>query len=218
MTPPSLRPGLDLLRRFADDPLLDRLAVAVQLFEPRRELAGLGFCLAHQEIERDLGPAEPAGRVDARREPEGDCTFVDRRLVDACGAHERSETGSLRASELSEPGDGQCAVLVDERHDVGDRRERDEVEVPLEWIVRQRLEELEHDAGPAELRERVGRRSRGDHGAVRQLVARPVVIGDDDLQAEPPRLGDLVDRGDAAVDGEHEPVALVGELLERLTR
>ena len=29
------------------------------------------------------------------------------------------------------------------------------------------------------------------------------------------RLGDLLDRGDAAVDGEHEPAALVGEPLER---
>ena len=138
--------------------------------------------------------------------------------IDARGAHERSEAGSLRARELPEPGDRERAVLVDERHDVGDGRERDEVEVSLERIVRERLEELEHDAGPAELRERVRRRPRRDHRAVRQLVSRPVVIGDDDLQAEPPRRGDLVDRGDAAIDGEHEPVALVGELLERLAR
>ena len=51
-----------------------------------------------------------------------------------------------------------CWVLVDERHDVGDRRERDHVEVPLEERVaraEQRLGELPHDAGPAEARERI---------------------------------------------------------------
>ena len=45
-----------------------------------------------------------------------------------------------------------------------------------------------------------------------------MVVGDDHLEAERLRLGDLLDGGDAAVDGEHEPAAVVGEPLERLPR
>ena len=213
-----LGPRLDLLRRLADDPLLDGLAVAVELLEPGRELAGLGVALGHEEVERDLRPAEPPGGVDARREPEGDRTFVDRGRVDACRAHKGPEPGALRASELPQPGDCERTVLVDERHDVGDRRERDEVQVSLERIVGEGLEQLEGDTGATELCERVRRRPRGDDGAVRKLLSGSMVVGDHDVKAQPAGGRDLVDRRDAAVDREHEPVALVGELLEGLAR
>ena len=153
------------------------------------------------------------GGVDARREPEADSALVDHRGIDSRRAHERSEPGSLRARELPEAGDRERAVLVDERDDVGDRAERDEVEVPLERIVRERLEKLERDARSAELGERVRRGPRRHDRAVGQLVSRPVVVGDDDVQAEPPGRRDLLDGGDAAVDGEHEPVAVLGEPL-----
>src|SRR5438874_400759 len=41
------------------------------------------------------------------------------------------------------------------------------------------------------------------------------MVGDDHLEAACLRLGDLRDGGDAAVDGEHEPAALVGEPRQR---
>ena len=43
-----------------------------------------------------------------------------------------------------------------------------------------------------------------------------MVVGDDDVEAVRARLGDLLDRGHAAVDGEHEPAALLGQARERL--
>src|SRR5437773_10257729 len=82
----------------------------------------------------------------------------------------------------------------------------------------QRLAELVDYPGPAELRERILGGPRRHERAVRKLVARPVVIRDDHLEAASLRLRDLPDRGDAAVDREHEPDAVVGELLERVMR
>ena len=67
---------------------------------------------------------------------------------------------------------------------------------------------------------------RSAHGYADGLVAtmgqsgrrltRPVVVGDDHVEPELARAGDLVDRGDPAVDGEHEVDAVRGELLDRL--
>ena len=98
---------------------------------------------------------------------------VDGRRIDAGGAHERLQARLLRARERAQAGDRERAVLVDERHDVGDRRERDEVEVPLRDLgvdAEERLAELVDDAGAAELRERVVGRPRRDDRAVGQLA------------------------------------------------
>ena len=141
-----------------------------------------------------------------------------RRGIDAGGAHQRLQPGLLRARERAQAGDRERAVLVDERHDVGDRRERDEVEMPLRDLgvdAEERLAELVDDAGAAELRERIVGRPRRDDRAVGQRLAGPVMVGDDHVEPARARLGDLGDGRDAAVDGEHEPAALVGEPLER---
>ena len=75
----------------------------------------------------------------------------------------------------------------------------------------QRLRELPDDAGAAEPGERIVALERRDDRAVRERVGGPVVVGDDDLEPERARLLDLGDRRDAAVDGEHEVDAFVGE-------
>jgi hypothetical protein len=71
------------------------------------------------------------------------------------------------------------------------------------------LAELERDAGSAELLRR-------DDGAVRQLVAGAVVVGDDHVQAELARAANLVDRRDPAVDGQHQPAPFLRQPLERV--
>ena len=123
-----------------------------------------------------VGRPEPAGGVDPRREPEADGALVDGRGVDARGAHQRAQARAASSSaSRAQPGDRERAVLVEERDDVGDRRERDEVEVAGEPLVagaEQRLGELVDDAGAAELRERIVGGPRGDDRAVGQLVAR----------------------------------------------
>ena len=94
--------------------------------------------------------AEPAGGVDPRREPEADGTGVDARRIDGRRAHERLQARLLRAGERAQPRARERAVLVEQRDDVGDRRERDEVEVPVD-VRAERAEQLVDDAGPTEL-------------------------------------------------------------------
>ena len=123
-----------------------------------RRAAAPRLVLGEQELERLARVAEASGGVEARREPEADGACVDGGRIDAGASHERAQPGLRRARERAEPGDRERAVLVDERDDVGDRRERDEVEVALAELgvdAEQRLAELVDDAGAAELRERV---------------------------------------------------------------
>ena len=112
--------------------------------------------VGEHELERDIWPTEPSRRVDARGEAEADRAGVDRGRIDAGAAHERLEPGPSGRSERAETRRGQRAILVDERDDVGDRRERDQVEVPpYRRMLRaeERLTELVDDTGAAELRE-----------------------------------------------------------------
>ena len=152
---PRLGPRLDLVDRVAQDALLDRLPLAVQALELLGEALGLAGVLGEQQRERRLRPAQPARRVDARGEPEADRRLVDvGRSTPATRISARSPGFCVCASRRS-PSERERAVLVDERDDVGDRRERDDVEVPVEERMlrpEQRLRELPDDAGAAEAR------------------------------------------------------------------
>ena len=61
------RPRLDLGHGLAEDPALDRLALAVQLLERVGEPARLGLVLGEEQLERLARVPEAAGRVQARR-------------------------------------------------------------------------------------------------------------------------------------------------------
>ena len=163
--------------------------------------------------------AEPARGVDPRSEPEADSTGVDGGGIDLGGAHERLQAGLLRRRQPAEPLDRKRPVLVHQRHDVGDRRDRDDVGMRTERLgiaPEQGLAELVHDARAAQLREGVVRRPCGNDWTCGEPVGRTVMIGDDDLKAEPLGLLDRLDGGDPAVDREEEPVALLGEAPHRL--
>ena len=219
--PTSLRlgPVFDLCDRRAKDLVLDRLPVAVQLLETIGEKARLVGVFGQEQLERRARMAEPARGVDAGREPEPDLAGVDCRRIDARDLHQGAQAELLRAGERSEPGNRQRPVLAHERHDVGDRRKRDEVEVTSQKVglwPEQGLAELVDDARAAKLRERVVGRASRDDRTVRQLVARPVVIGDDDVETEFARPAHFLDRGDAAVDREDEPATFRGQSFERL--
>ncbi len=175
-------------------------------------LPGFRVVLGQQKLERLARMAEASCRVEARRKPEPDGSRVDRRRVNAGASHQRAEARLRRARKRAQPGDRERAVLVEERDDVGDRRERDEVEVTARNLgvdAEQRLPELVDDAGPAQLRERVVGGAGRDDRAVGKRLGRPVVVGDDDVQPPLLRLGDLGGGGDPAVDGEDEPAAVV---------
>ena len=212
-----LRPRLDFGDRRSQDPVLDRLPVLVQ----ELELGGEPLCLLgvgrQQQLERGVGAPEPAGGVDPRREPEPDGRGVDGGGVDPGVLHQRLKARPLCPGERAQPGDRERAVLVEQRDDVGDRGERDQVEIRRD-IHAERLRELADDTGAAELRERIVRRARRDDRAVRQGGARAVVIGDDHVEAARLRSRDLLDRCDPAVDGNEQAAAFVGEPRDRDVR
>ena len=220
-TPSPLRLGQRVhgRDRVAQDPLLDRLAIAIQLLED----VGATPCLVRigrqHELERHVGTTQPAGSVDPGREAEADGAGVDGCRIHVRAPHERLQPRTRGRGRASQPGRRQRAVLVDERHDVGDRRERDEIEIPSNRGVvgaEERLAELVHDARSTQLGERIARGARRDDRAVGKHVSGSVVVGDDDLEAASLRLGDLLHRCDPAVDGEDETHAVLGESLEGL--
>ena len=209
------RPLADLRDRLTEDPVLDLLPFAVELLELGGEPRSLVTIFRQQQLERLCGVAEPPGRVDAWCEPEADGAGVDRCRIDARRAHQRLEPGLLRAGERAEPRRRECAILVEQRHDIGDRGQRDQVEVAVD-VGSERGEQLVRDARAAQLGERVPRRPRRHDRAVGQRLARPVVVGDDHVEPEPASFSDLVDGGDPAVHGQHERDAVLRQARERL--
>ena len=214
-----LGPFLDLCDRCTEDLVLDCLPVAVQLLEPVRETPRLVRVLREQQLERRTRVAEPARCIDPRREPKADLARIDRGRIHVRGLHQGTQAELLRSRERAQTCDRERSVLTHERNDVRDRRERDEIEMPAQHFgldAQQCLPELVDDAGPAQLREGIVGGARRHDRTIRQLVARTMVIGDDDVEAELSCAPDLFDGSDAAVDGQDEPAPLLREPLQRL--
>jgi hypothetical protein len=144
--------------------------------------------------------------------------------LDAGNPHQCAQTGLLRPRERRQTLAHEPAVLPAQRHDVGDRREPDEVEVggqrrgvaPGDPV--HRLRELVRDGCRAQVRERVAAEARVHDRAVGKLLRGPVVVGDDDLEPERPRCGHLGGRRDRAVDRHEQSRAGRGEPLDRRGR
>ena len=151
-----------------------------------------------------------------------------------------SALGSTRATRISarrpglpvdasarRPGAHEPAVLAAQRHEVGDRRERDEVEVVVgasPGSLRRR-----RARAPARACRRRRRRTGPDTGSRRAPGGRSarraarrrraaVVVGDDDVEPARPRERHLLDGGDRAVDRHQQPRAARGEPLDRRRR
>ena len=212
-------PLVHLRDRLADDAPLDGLPLLVELLERFGEPAGFVSSSVRSSSSASRGcPSRPAAlRRGASRNP----TVPASRPagIDSGRAHERTQPRLRRSRERAEAGDREGAVLVDKRDDVGDRRERHEIEVPLGDLridAEERLAELVHDAGSAELRERIVGRPRRDDRTIGKRLGGTVMVGDDHVEAARGGFGDLTGGRDAAVDGQDEPAAFVGEPRERV--
>ena len=173
--PLGLRPRLDARDGVALHPVLDRLPLAVQALELPGQPPGLLGVLREQQVERDVRTVQPSGGVDPRREPEGDRRGIDGGRIHARGLHEGAQARTAGAGELTKARCGESAVLVLQRHDVGDRGEPHEVELACQRRVlgtEQRFGELVGDAGAAQLGERVLRRAGGDDEAIGERCRR----------------------------------------------
>ena len=128
----------------------------------------------------------------------------------------------LRVGRAPQPLAHQSPVLVHERHAVGDRGERDEVEVGVG--VRGVPPRRRAARGRAGARRRWrtapdtgSRRQPGGRSARRAAAvgARRVVVRDHHVETGGARRGDLVDGGDRAVDRDKELRAACGQPLDR---
>ena len=128
-TSSCLGPLFDLCDRRPQDLVLDRLTVAIQILEPVGEAPCLLDLIRHEEFQCGARMAEPARSVDAGRQPEADLPSVDGGRIDVRNLHQRAQSRLLCPRQRSQSRDRQRAVLAHQRHDVGDRRERNEIEV-----------------------------------------------------------------------------------------
>ena len=130
----------------------------VELGGDRRGASGV---VGEHQLDPGVGAVEAPGGVQPRAEAEGDVALVDPLGLDPGGFHQRPQAGAGRAPDLVEPAADQEAVLADERDEVGDGGERDEVEVadrrlrPAGPPTLQRLGELRGDRRAAQRLERV---------------------------------------------------------------
>ena len=97
---------------------------------PRRSARARSASSVSSSSSAGVGAVQPAGGVDARREPEADRARVEPRRVDLRDAHQRAQARASRvARERAQAVAHEPAVLAAQRHAVGDRGQRDEVEV-----------------------------------------------------------------------------------------
>ena len=217
----SPRAILDLCDRRAKDPVLDRLPVAVQLLELGRR-AGRASSASSVSSSSSAARrvAEPPCGVDPRREPEPDRAGVDRRRIDARDLHQRAQAGLLRARERAEPGDararGSRPRAGRRRRSSRARRGRGDAaasDLGAEQRLRRACRRRPCRRAPG-----TGSRTGGSRRSGSPAASSPGRWWSVTTTSSPSvaRRGDLLDRGDAAVDREDEPAALLGEPLERL--
>ena len=209
----------DLRLGLPHDPLLDHPALGIDrsssdAISAARRVAG------EQQLEAGVGVAEPAGGVDSRREPEPERARVERARIRFRDGHQRAQTRSRGARKGQQPFADEPAVLAHQRHQVGDRRQRHKLNVVLDARRPERLGELVGDRGPAQLDARIPANGGMDDLAVGQPPVRPrrVMVGDDDVDSDFARGGDLVDRGDRAVDGDEQRRVATGEATHGVER
>ncbi len=190
-----------------EDPCLDILALAVEQVQLICDSGRPVLVLGQDELEARVGAGEAARGVDARREAEPERVLVDRDGVDARHAHECPQPGTASARHRFEPLTDEPAVLAAQRHHVGDRGERDQVGVlaadrgVLAGGSQQSLRHLLSHTGGAEVLERVPAHGRVEHRAIGERFSGPVVVGDEHVDPELTRAGDLRHGSDRAIGG-----------------
>ena len=140
--------------------------------------------------------------------------------LDPGHAHQRGHAQRRALGQAFQPVMDQHAILIDQRHHVGHRPQgrqsdglEEEIAHPRADLLRaagllaQRPGQLEGHARAAQTAEGIGAAGQprmDDRRGLGQTGAGLVMIGDDQVQAEPPRQGGLLDAGDAAIDRQQQ--------------
>ena len=210
------------------DAALFLLAVAIELVEFVGNLTGPRGVLHAEEFDDVAGHIHPARSVDARRDAEGDFPGVERPAVGEFRDFEqRLEAGVHRRSQTFQSQPGEHPVFSGERDGIGDRRDRNHFHKRLQQprsiafrdsTLDQGLGQLESHSRAAQFLARVPatlligidhrQRSRNP------LRARKVMVGDDQVHAQPPGGLGRSESPDAHVHADDEPDARRGGLLD----
>ena len=162
------------------------------------------------QLQPRIRAVQPAGGIDPWRQREPERRLGDALGVHAGNPHQRAQARAACPGDRPQPATHQRPVLPHERHQVGHRRERHDVELALELDGvtaggrPQRLRQLERNARGAQVRQRVAAHRWMHDRAAGKLGTREVVVGDDNLHAELQRQLDLRRRGDATVNGDQQ--------------
>ena len=186
----------------------------------------LGGLARQQQPQSLLRVPHAAAGVDARREHECDLAAVDDAPGQAGDLDQRPQPDTLILVEALEAEARQHAILAHQRDHVGDRADRDHVEVapgPFEPAppAQQRLDHLERHADAGQGLERVAATHpvRVDHrDRAGQHLGRLVVVGDHDVDAECRGARHRLDGGDAAIDGDDQRATAAVGVVDRVER
>ena len=106
---------------------LDRLALAVEAVELGGEARAFGRIVLHEQIDAERGATDAAAGIDARPEQEAEMPGLGR-AAEPRDIHQGGEPGIVAPTQRQQPLGDEGAVEALERHHVGNRAERDQVE------------------------------------------------------------------------------------------
>ena len=210
---------------------LHRAPLAVEAVELGGDASGLDRIVGAKQQRAEIGAADAAAGVDARPEQEAQVKRLGRPRQPR-HVHQRGEADVVAAAQRQKSLGDEGAVEALERHHIGDGAERDNVEPAEQVGLRPRFgpeaagaqhavdrdhgDEHHADGGemaqPRKIVEPVGI----DHDRIRQPFVGLVMIDDDDVETKPPRLGQRLDAGGAAIDGDEQFRPAFRERADRL--
>ena len=177
-----------------------------------------------EKLDDFRGDVHAAGGVDARREAKGDVEAGELlgRGIERGRGKERAETGAHGPAQLLQSNCRDGAIFAAQRNRVGDGGDGCHFEEagqgffarPLRLAAfEQRLRQLERDGRAAKdfLRIRASRLIRvedGEGSGERVAGGRQVMVGDDQIQTQPPRGFRFGKGAHAGVDGDHDANAV----------
>src|SRR3989338_1723376 len=213
------------MHRARDRPGL-RFAFAICLVELSRERLGLDLVCGREEVESIPRIAHPRCRVHARCDHEADIVFSEGRLIDAHHATEFLEPDTRGLAKNLEAICCDDTILSYERHHIGDGRESRHVEEPFLPSHGDLFAKFGSDSKYGAHEFPCGRRATKlgegirfalllivNHDRVGELVARQLVIGNNDLDAKFARTRDRPHISDANICRDDELRAALCELL-----
>ena len=203
----------DFCLRLPQDLTLDRAALDVDRVELGRDRPRALLIVCQQQLESGVGAPQPPRGVDPRRQAEPERVGVQQAGIRARRLHQRAQAGLGRVGHRGDALAHQPAVLAAQRHHVGDRRERHELDVVGRRVGPKRLRKLVRNAGATQVGAGVSAHRRVNDRAVRQAAVGPrrVVVGDDHVEASRPCELHLIHGGYRAVDGEQQLAVASGE-------